>query len=137
MKKALRLLLASVITAGSLAAGVSAYGRFTDSVTVTNHISTGDINISLKELEKKENKEITYQNRKIVLPGDRISKIPRITNCSEPCWVRVKITYTDDLDGLKGLDDTNLLGMSSRWTKKGEYFYYNTIHNTLCSVNNI
>ena len=124
MKKALRLLLASLITAGSLAAGVSAYGRFTDSVTVTNHISTGDINISLKELEKKENKEITYQDRKIVLPGDRISKIPRITNCSEPCWVRVKITYTDDLDGLKGLDDTNLLGMSSRWTKKGEYFYY-------------
>ena len=118
MKKALRLLLASVITAGGLAAGVSAYGRFTDSVTVTNHISTGDINISMKELEKKENKEITYQDRKIVLPGDRISKIPRITNCSEPCWVRVKITYTDDLDGLKGLDDTNLLGMSSRWTKK-------------------
>ena len=64
LKKALRLLLASVITAGSLAAGVSAYGRFTDSVTVTNHISTGDINISLKELEKKENKEIAYQDRK-------------------------------------------------------------------------
>lgn len=52
MKKARRLLLASVITAGSLTAGVSAYGRFTDSVTVTNHISTGDINISLKELDR-------------------------------------------------------------------------------------
>ena len=76
MKKALRLLLVSVITAGSLAAGVSAYGRFTDSVTVTNHISTGDINISLKELEKKENKEITYQDRKIVLPGLQIVRNP-------------------------------------------------------------
>lgn len=124
MKKALKLLLAGVIVAGSLTAGVSAYGRFADSVTVTNHISTGDINISLKELEKKKDKEIIYQDRKIVLPGDRVSKIPRITNQSEPCWVRVKITYTDDLDGMKGLDDTNLLGMSSYWTKKGEYFYY-------------
>ena len=53
-----------------------------------------------------------YQDRRIVLPGDEISKIPRITNHSEPCWVRVKISYTDDLDGLDGLDDRNLTGMS-------------------------
>ena len=45
---------------------VSAYGKFSDSVTVTNHISTGDINISMKELEKKNGKEILYQNQKMV-----------------------------------------------------------------------
>ena len=65
-----------------------------------------------------------YQDRRIVLPGDEISKIPRITNHSEPCWVRVKISYTDDLEGLGGLDDRNLIGMSPRWIRKGEYFYY-------------
>ena len=65
-----------------------------------------------------------YQYPKIILPGDEISKIPRITNRSEPCWVRVRITYTDDLEGEKGMDDSNLSGMSERWVKKGEYFYY-------------
>lgn len=125
MKKALKVLLAGILAAGSLAVCAAAYGRFSDSVTVTNHISTGDINIALKELEKKDGREMAYQDRKIILPGDEISKIPRITNKSEPCWVRVKITYTDELEGLKGLDDASLQGMSSRWMKRGEYFYYN------------
>ena len=76
-----------------------------------------------EELEKKNGKEILYQNQKMVLPGDRISKIPRITNRSEPCWVRVKITYADNLENRKGLNDTNLTGMPKYWVKKGAYFY--------------
>ena len=109
MKKFLKWILAGILTAGSIAMCVSAYGKFSDSVTVTNHISTGDINISMKELEKKNGKEILYQNQKMVLPGDRISKIPRITNRSEPCWVRVKITYADNLENRKGLKESAIL----------------------------
>lgn len=124
MKKHLKALLVGAAVAGSILACTAAYARFSDSVTVTNHISVGDINISLRELEKKDGREMKYQDRRIVLPGDEISKIPRITNHSEPCWVRVKISYTDDLEGLDGLDDRNLTGMSPRWIRKGEYFYY-------------
>ena len=98
MKKHLKTLLAGAAVAGSILACTAAYARFSDSVTVTNHISVGDINISLRELEKKDGREMKYQDRRIVLPGDEISKIPRITNHSEPCWVRVKISYTDDLE---------------------------------------
>ena len=68
-------------------------------------------------------KEILYQNQKMVLPGDRISKIPRITNRSEPCWVRVKITYADNLENRKGLNDTNLTGMPKYWVKKRCVFF--------------
>ena len=124
MRKHLKVLLAGAVVAGSILACTAAYARFSDSVTVTNHIAVGDINISLRELEKKDGREMKYQDRRIVLPGDEISKIPRITNHSEPCWVRVKISYTDDLEGLDGLDDRNLTGMSPRWIRKGEYFYY-------------
>ena len=53
MKRVLKVLLAGMFAAGSIAVCAVAYGKFSDSVTVTNHISTGDINISLKELEKK------------------------------------------------------------------------------------
>ena len=124
LEKHLKALLAGAAVAGSILACTAAYARFSDSVTVTNHISVGDINISLRELEKKDGREMKYQDRRIVFPGDEISKIPRITNHSEPCWVRVKISYTDDLEGLDGLDDRNLTGMSPRWIRKGEYFYY-------------
>nr|WP_301916997.1 hypothetical protein [uncultured Blautia sp.] len=123
MKRVLKVLLAGMFAAGSIAVCAVAYGKFSDSVTVTNHISTGDINISLKELEKKNGREIVYQDNKTILPGDKISKIPRITNQSEPCWIRVKITYTDNLENRKGLDDSNLTGMSKYWIKKGKYFY--------------
>ena len=52
MKKHLKALLAGAAVAGSILACTAAYARFSDSVTVTNHISVGDINISLRELEK-------------------------------------------------------------------------------------
>ena len=92
MRKHLKVLLAGAVIAGSILACTAAYARFSDSVTVTNHIAVGDINISLRELEKKDGREMKYQDRRIVLPGDEISKIPRITNHSETCWVRVKIS---------------------------------------------
>ena len=60
MKKFLKWILAGILTAGSIAMCVSAYGKFSDSVTVTNHISTGDINISMKELEKKNTKYVQF-----------------------------------------------------------------------------
>lgn len=53
MKKHLKALLAGAVVAGSILACTAAYARFSDSVTVTNHISVGDINISLRELGKK------------------------------------------------------------------------------------
>ena len=77
MKKHLKALLAGAAVAGSILACTAAYARFSDSVTVTNHISVGDINISLQELEKKDGREMKYQDRRIVLPGDEISKIPK------------------------------------------------------------
>lgn len=124
MKKILKILLTGVLAAGSIAVSAAAYGKFSDSVTVTNHISTGDINITLKELEKRNGREVSYQDHRLILPGDQISKIPRITNESEPCWIRVRINYTDNLKKEKGLNDGNLTGMPKFWIKKGEYFYY-------------
>ena len=55
MKKFLKWILAGILTAGSIAMCVSAYGKFSDSVTVTNHISTGDINERTGKKEWKRN----------------------------------------------------------------------------------
>ena len=74
--------------------------------------------------------EIPYQNSKMVLPGQEISKIPRITNCAQPCWIRVRLVYENSMegpDGVEGLSDWNLYGMSKDWVKIGNYYYYTKI----------
>ena len=52
MKKLIKA--AAVLTAAAFLGGTGTYGYFSDTLKVKNHISTGDINIGLKEYEKKE-----------------------------------------------------------------------------------
>lgn len=119
------------IAAGLLALGIlgtaGVYGSFSDTLQVVNHISVGDIKISMAEYEKKGTKEVPYSNTGNVLPGSVVSKIPRITNHALPCWVRARVLYTNDRKELEGLDDTNLSGFSSSWIRRGEYYYYTSV----------
>ena len=108
--------------------GVSGvYGYFSDTLQVVNHISVGDIKISVDEYEKRGTKEVPYQKSGEVLPGAVVSKIPKITNHALPCWVRVRMLYTNDKKELEGLDNTNLSGFSSKWIQRGEYYYYTSV----------
>ncbi|MDO4305694.1 MAG: TasA family protein [Eubacteriales bacterium] len=122
-------MMVAVLSAAIIAGISGTYGYFSDIVTVTNHIATGDVNISLKEYETKQGKETSYSNPKVVLPGDVISKIPRITNYAEPCWVRARISYENDREELEALSDDNLLGIYGQWMRHGEYYYYTQILN--------
>lgn len=103
------------------------YAYFSDSLTVTNHIFTGDIQIGLKEYALSNKKEVAYKNPKEIMPGDVISKIPRITNYAEDCWIRVKLSYTSSKKGLEGFSDKDLSGIPTGWVKRGGYYYYTRI----------
>ncbi len=118
----------TALAAAAMLAGIAGtYGYFSDIVTVTNRIALGDVNISLNEYERKSGTEVSYTNPKVVLPGDVISKIPRITNHGEACWVRARIFYENDRKELEAFSDKNLMGIPSEWVKRGEYFYYTEI----------
>ncbi|MCF0134771.1 MAG: hypothetical protein HUJ72_12960 [Blautia sp.] len=103
--------------------GIITYGKMIDEVSVTNPFVFGDINIDLKEYEICEEKEVSYQNNKIVMPGDTISKIPRITNYANDCWVRVKLLFQNPGEELKGLSEKDIIGISEEWIKIGDYYY--------------
>ena len=94
MKRKIAIAAGILVTAVSTISGSYAY--YQDSVTVTNHISTGDVNIGIQEYEKDGDTEKVYAGPKegIVLPSQTISKIPRITNYAETCYIRVKTTYS-------------------------------------------
>ena len=105
MKRKIAIAAGILVTAVSTISGSYAY--YQDSVTVTNHISTGDVNIGIQEYEKDGDTEKVYAGPKegIVLPSQTISKIPRITNYADTCYIRVKTTYSGEAaDSVSNID---------------------------------
>lgn len=103
------------------------YGYFSDTMKVTNVISLGDVNIGLKEYEKKGTVRTVYKGARRVLPGETVSKIPEITNYAKPCWVRARIFYQNDRKDTEGFGDGMLLGIPENWIRRGEYYYYTKV----------
>ena len=66
----------------------------------------------ITEYEIKNGREVLYENHKTVFPGDEISKIPRIKNYANDCWVRVKMTYVNNLEGVLFIGDSITQGLS-------------------------
>ena len=94
------------------------------SVGVTNEFETGIVDIRLEEYQKNTDGEEPWEDNPLVLPGDKISKIPRIFNDGNDCYVRVKISFrgTDDIN------ENNLLGISNEWIKADDgYLYYTQV----------
>ena len=56
------------------------YGAFTDRLSVTSHIVTGDVHIGIQEFTRINKIEKNYTDPGTILPGMKISKIPRIIN---------------------------------------------------------
>lgn len=93
------------------------------SVDVVNEFATGIVDIELEEYQKNENNvEEPWKDKSDILPGQNISKIPRIQNDGNDCYVRVKITYRDTEE----INDECLFGMSEDWIKADDGYYYYT-----------
>lgn len=138
--------------AASLLLGISGtYAYYRSSAETINKIATGDVNIGILEYEEDAEGEKKYEGPEngIVLPAQVISKIPRITNYAEPCYVRVKPVFAGEAEGgAQGnaedtgemeqeaadqteeetqdycLGEENLGGISDVWKKAGDYYYY-------------
>ena len=92
------------------------------SVEVTNEFETGIVDIRIAEYQKTNDGEEPWEDNPLVLPGDKISKIPRIFNDGNDCYVRVKINFrnTDEIN------ESNLLGIDDKWIKADDGYYYYT-----------
>ncbi|MBQ1310806.1 MAG: hypothetical protein IIY55_03070, partial [Blautia sp.] len=111
-------------TVGILALSFISYAAFQDSLTVTNHLRTGDVNIRLTEHMVRDGKEQDYTDPETLLPGTRLSKIVRVENLAASCYVRMKVEFESDRKEIENLKDADLLGLSGDWKKAGEYYYY-------------
>lgn len=110
----------------------SAFAAAQSAVTsVVNELDTGVIDISLKEYMLDENgKEVAWKDQTAIMPGDFISKIPKITNKAMDCWVRAKVKLTSKSQYADSLSLDNIEGISDDWVKIGNYFYYKNVLKT-------
>ena len=118
MKK-MRYCLIAAASAFTLAGAI--YAAYTSTVSVVNHVETGDVNIGISEYMIRGGKETAYAEPGSVMPGDVISKIPRIICYADPCWVRARITLQKSGEGE---DYPAIGGIPEGWKKAGDYYYY-------------
>lgn len=92
------------------------------SVGVANYFQTGMIDINLTEYQKNGSKEEPWVNDPEVLPGSKVSKIPRIHNDGSDCYVRAKLAFRENDE----LSEKNLFGIGDDWLKSDDGYYYYT-----------
>lgn len=130
MKRKILCLSVIAIMLAILAAGTIAY--FTAEGRARNVITTGSINITVVEQQKKgeNNTTVDYPKDPItnVMPGAEISKIVTIRNDGKsPAWIRVKVGTEIKLAG-GGKANTSFVMLNfdnTNWTVKDGYYYYN------------
>lgn len=93
------------------------------SLEVENHFETGIVDIDLAEYQiGEDNVEVPWVDNPIVLPNDKISKIPRIHNNGNDCYVRAKLSFRDTDE----VSEDDIFGMSDKWKKSDDGFWYYT-----------
>ena len=110
--------------------GTAAY--FTSKDVAHNVITTGDIDIELKEMHIPEEGKnpVPFEDKTGVMPGMEISKIVTVVNTSDnEAYVRVRVQKNIELkNGVQGDVDLSLLTMdfdTVNWTEKDGFYYYN------------
>ncbi len=132
MRKLKILVIALIVCClGISAAGSLAY--FTASEQAHNVITTGNIDIELKETAIGEDgAERPFHDVEGLAPGSEESKIVKVVNTgSNEAWVRVSVDTTVALsDGAAGTVDPSVISFDineEHWTEKDGFYYYNQI----------
>lgn len=115
------LLLGISLVAGGGRAYAAAYSGGTDL------LRTDAVDIELTEYEKIGMFEVEYRDNKCILPGDKISKIPRIENLGLDCYVRARVVLRSEQDSEpEWMSGITLVGMDDTWFSAADGYYYHT-----------
>ena len=64
---------------------------------LNSSISTGNVDVNLEIYKDDNGEEVLYgEDTTKVMPGDKLSFIPKVNNLAEDCYVRFKVDYIDE-----------------------------------------
>ena len=126
MKRKVLILSVFAILIAILAANTLAY--FTADTKAHNVITTGGVDIELKEWANEDRTE-KFEDKTGVMPGAEVTKIVEIENTGTgPVWVRVQVeldVYAEDGKEQLPTDYVTLDFNETDWTYLNGYYYYN------------
>ena len=99
-------------------------------IVIESGISTGAIDIEIKEYNDES--QLFDKDGARVMPGEEISLIPKINNLGMDCYLRAKIEYIINGESFPEIDYID--GNYSSWTKKGNYYYYDSVFSKKGSI---
>lgn len=113
--------------------GASIWALAAAETSVINTLSTSVVDIGLENYKCVDGKEVPFteeDKRVMVMPGMRVSQIPKITNRAEACYIRAGIVIDgkEEVEYPLSLDDIS--GFDEKWVKKEGYYYYKDILKT-------
>ncbi len=90
-------------------------------------INTGIVDIEIKNyMLDNTNNEVEFEDSGVLMPGVTTSYIPKIINWGKDCFLRIKIDYINSNINFEDY----VIGFSNRFTKNGEYYYYDGVVNS-------
>ena len=107
-----------------------AFALNSELIVVESGISTGAVDIKITEYN--DDSQPFDRDGSRVMPGEVISLIPRINNLGMDCYLRAKIEYV--IDGESFPEINYIDGNYSSWTKKGNYYYYDSVFSKKDSI---
>jgi hypothetical protein len=87
---------------------------------VINYFETGVVNVELQEYQIVDGKETAWVDNPLLLPGDTVSKIPRVFIKGTDCYVRVRLT----IRGIEDVTEDNLFGINENLIKADDGYWY-------------
>lgn len=140
MKKKIMLTITATALAVMMAIG-GTIAWFTDTEEVTNVITMGNVDISLRETDESEELGYTevglqFGEEVPLTPGAQLEKDPYVVGIGDnDAWVRLKVELSGSATEVQGFDFEDLVDFDNDWDYEADgYYYYNTTidtgHNT-------
>lgn len=129
MKKKMILTITAVALAAMMAIG-GTIAWFTDSEEVTNVITMGNIDISLRETDGEGFTEegLNFGSEVPLTPGAELEKDPYVVNIGKnDAWVRVKVQLSGTATEVEEFDIEDLATINPGWEYEDGYYYYNSL----------
>lgn len=126
MKKKLTIFVVALLCLMLAVLGTAAY--FTQSVTIHNVITSGNVDIELVELTAEDGPE--FEDITNAMAGNVYGKVVMAENTGKgDAWIRVKletsVTPAEGAEAELGLDMVTLDINSTNWTERDGWYYYN------------
>ncbi len=94
----------------------------TDITSVINNLNVDTVDIVLNQEMIKDDKKTEFINDGIVVPGQTVSLVPKISNVGVDCYIRMKLE-TDSL----AYDDFQVFNEKWKYNPSDDYFYYTDV----------